>query len=198
MIIKFLPHGKGSARKAEKYLLALKDHKGETRPNIKILRGDPRLVGLVADSLDFENRYTSCVLNWGEDRPTAGQIEAVLDSFEKTALAGLAPNRYCWTAVQHDEPNGKIHVHIVGARVDLQTGKSLNIAPPGWKKLFGPWRDCWNWHERWARPDDPARARTVQPGKDIGDIRQQITSHLEEMIVAGVITDRAGIVSELE
>ena len=40
----------------------------------------------VADSLDFEHRYTSGVIAWApEDQPTDEQIEAVLDAFEETA-----------------------------------------------------------------------------------------------------------------
>ena len=57
------------------------------------------MVAAVADSLDFERRYRSVVIAWApEDRPTDEQIEAVLDEFEKTAWAGLEPDRYAWTA----------------------------------------------------------------------------------------------------
>ncbi len=109
------------------------------------MRGDPQMVGLVADSLAFQHRYTSGVLAWAvEDKPTEADIKAVLDSFEQTALAGLEPDRYCWTAVRHDEADGGVHVHIVGAMVDLATRKSLNIAPPGWQNLFIPWCNLWN------------------------------------------------------
>ena len=51
-----------------------------------------------------------------------------------------------------------------GNNVDLETGKSLNIAPPGWQKTFGPLRDAFNHEHGWSRPDDPARARAQQPG----------------------------------
>ena len=44
----------------------------------------------VADSLDFEQKYTSVVIAWApDDRPTDAQIGAVLDEFAKTAWAGL-------------------------------------------------------------------------------------------------------------
>ena len=66
-----------------------------------------------------------------EDRPTDEQIEAVLDKFEQTAWAGLQPDRYAWTAVGHGERGGGLHV--LAARGDLETGKSLNIGPPGWQ-----------------------------------------------------------------
>ena len=47
---------------------------------------------------------------------------------------------------------------------DLETGKSLNIAAPGWQKTFDALRDWQNHENGWSRPDDPERARDVQPG----------------------------------
>ena len=68
------------------------------------------------------------VIAWApEDRPTDAQIEAVLDKFEKTAWAGLEPDRYSWSAVEHRERGGGVHVHVFAARCDLGTGRSLNI-----------------------------------------------------------------------
>ena len=57
---------------------------------LEVLRGNPDLVAAVADSLDFEQKYTSVVIAWApDDRPTDAQIGAVLDEFAKTAWAGL-------------------------------------------------------------------------------------------------------------
>ena len=99
-----------------------------------------------------------------DDRPSDEQIEAVLDKFEDTAWAGLEPDRYAWTAVEHRERGGGVHVLVLAARCDLETGRSLNIAPPGWQQTFAPLRDGFNYEHGWSRPDDPARARTQQPG----------------------------------
>ena len=52
------------------------------------------MVAAVADSLEFERKYTSVVIAWApDDQPTEEQIGAVLDEFEKTAWAGLRPDR---------------------------------------------------------------------------------------------------------
>ena len=52
-----------------------------------------------ADSLQFEHKYTSGVIAWSsEDTPSDEQIRTVLDEFEKTAWAGLGPDRYAWAA----------------------------------------------------------------------------------------------------
>ena len=39
-----------------------------------------------------------------------------------------------------------MHGHVFAGRCDLETGKSLNISPPGWQQTFGPLRDAFN-HE---------------------------------------------------
>ena len=84
MMIKFLGFGKGSGQRASTYLLSLKDHSVKVRAGVTVLRGDPGLVGQVADSLDFRHHYTSGVLAWApDDKPTSDQIEKVLDSFKK-------------------------------------------------------------------------------------------------------------------
>ena len=165
MLVKFLARGTGSAGGAADYLLGERDAAGKPREGVEVLRGDPHQVAAVADTLPFEHKYTSGVIAWApEDEPTDEQIGAVLDAFEETAWAGLDFDRYAWTAVLHRERGGGAHVHVLAARCDLETGRSLNIAPPGWEKTFGPLRDAFNAEHGWARPDDPARARVQQPG----------------------------------
>ena len=161
MHIKF--HGSGSG--AAEYLTAERGSSGELRERVEVLRGDPQQVESVAEGLEFEHQYTAGVIAWApEDEPSDKQIHEVLDEFEKTAWAGLEPDRYVWSAVGHREAGGGVHVHVLAARCDLETGKSLNIAPPGWQKTFDALRDWQNHKHGWSRPDDPARARDVQPG----------------------------------
>ena len=149
----FLPHGKGSAGAAVDYLVGERDAEGHRREGVEVLRGNPDMVAAVADSLDFERKYRSVVIAWApDDRPTDEQIEAVLDEFEKTAWAGLEPDRYAWTAVLHRERGGGVHAHILAAQCDLQTGRSLNIAPPGWRRTFDPLRDAFNHEHGWSSP----------------------------------------------
>ena len=161
MHVKFIARGTGSARAAVDYLLGERDAAGQTCARAsRSAAAIPDVVAAIADSLEFEHKYTSGVIAWApEDRPTDAQIDAVLDKFEQTAWAGLEPDRYAWTAVEHRERGGGVHVHVLAARCDLETGKSLNIAPPGWQKTFGPLRDAFNHEHGWSRPDDPARAQ---------------------------------------
>ena len=213
MMIKFHKASRSGGVAAD-YLEDDKDHQGRTRENVEVLRGDPFRVGQIADSLDFKHRLTAGVIAWApEDNPTPEQIAEVLDNFERLAWAGLELDRYAWSAVRHDEENGGIHVHIMAARVDLQTGKSLNIAPPGWQRDFDPLRDALNIKHGWARPDDPARtsdvhiesyekkikADVVKSGElpETLDI-ESLTDYLIDHINLGHINNRAEIKAALE
>ena len=214
MLIKFVARGEGSAAAAADYLLGERNAAGKDRAAVEVLRGDPHQVAAIADGLAFEHRYTSGVIAWSpEDNPTQAQIERVIDGFEKSAWAGLDPDRYAWSAILHRDHGSGVHVHIFAARCDLETGLSLNIAPPGWQKTFDPLRDAFNFENGWSRPDDPERARAYRPtphrayrdaatlraGLQIEpDPREQITEYLAGRVVAGAVRDRDGVVAALQ
>ena len=199
---------------AAAYLLAFQDAAGKIRAEVTVLRGDPKLVAAVADGLTFTHRYTSGMAAWSpEDAPTQLQIERFVDEFEKTAWAGLDPDRYVWSVVLHRDDSGTVHVHIFAARCDLATGLSLNVAPPGWQRTFDPLRDAFNYECGWSRPDDPARARPTRPapgrvhrdrttrraGEEAQpDPREEIGKHLLQLVDAGAVKDRAGVVAALK
>lgn len=158
MIIKFLRYGTGDPQKAANYLLSMTDHNGRIRPEVRVLRGNPLHVATVAASLSNVHRYTSAVIAWApEDQPTTSEVNEVIADFERLAFAGLGLDQVCHTVVSHGD-----HVHILVVRVDLHTGKAMNIAPPLWQKHFDHLRNYWNHSKGWARPDDPSRARLVQ------------------------------------
>ena len=151
MNIKFLPHDAGNGAAAVIYVLAKKDSKGHVRAHVQVLRGNPEMVGKLIDSLDFVNRYSSCVIAYHpDDAPTDAEIQATLDDFERVAFAGLSPNQYTYAAVLHQEVDGSRHIHIIIPRVELTSGRSFNAAPPGWEKRFGLMRDAINLEKGWA------------------------------------------------
>ncbi len=213
MHISFSTYGKGSALSAANYLTQEKDHLGNKREEVKVLRGDPHMEAELADSLDFVNRYTTGVIAWApEDRPTQGQIENVLDEFEKTAWAGLEPDRYSWSAVLHREAGGGCHVHVLSARVELDTGKSLNIAPPGHIQTFKHLRNWQNAEHGWACPDDPERALLIskpkhelmqdawdkKQGLDLKENpREMIADYVKHGVEIGEVVDRKTVVKAL-
>lgn len=195
--IKVLPHGIGSGRRAVRYLLQALDSRGQPRRMIKVLKGDPAMTARLIDSQHTVQRYTSLVVAWHpEDRPTEAQMRTCLDELIELMCGGLDADRLDVLAVMHDG-----HFHVVMPRVDLLTGKSYNPAPPGWERAYGALRDAWNYEHNWARPDDPARARPLQPGRVPPierDPRILMTRSVEDALLAGEITDRAGVVRVLK
>jgi len=154
--------GSGGGRAAKIYLFQKFDSKGIERARIELLRGNPSQVTATIDSLTFKHTYTSSVIAWHkDDKPTQKQIDDVLNDFEKMAYTGLQGNQYNYYAVLHGEKDGAVHIHIISPRVELQSGKSLNIAPPNWQKAFDPVRDKHNVLNEWKRPDDGSRERLV-------------------------------------
>lgn len=207
MHIKFLSHGQGSAAGAVRYLLQEHDHNGEVRAEVTVLRGDPSMVAQVADATTHQWRYTSGIISWApDDNPTPAEIQAVIEDWEATAFAGLDADQYASCAVLHRDDDGTPHIHTLTARVELTTGKSLNIAPPSHQKTFDPLRDYWNHRMGWARPDDPDRARSVQLGHESRGRskpdkhpknRKEITDYIEALVVEGLLTNAQEIRQEL-
>ena len=130
MLVKFLARGTGSAAAAAEYLLGERDAAGQPREGVEVLRGDPHQVAAVADTLEFDHKYTSGVIAWApDDAPTDVQIGAVLDEFERTAWAGLEPDRYAWAAVLHREHGGGVHCACPRRKVRLGDGQQPQHRP---------------------------------------------------------------------
>lgn len=215
MYIKFLKHGKGDPAKAASYLIDDVDHLNRPRPDVQVLKGDPQTFTAIAESIQNEWKYTSGVIAWSkDDAPTNDEIDQVLEAFEKHAFAGLKPNQYHFTAVLHEEDDGSKHVHFLVPRVELDTGKALNIAPPGHEKYFDPLRDYFNYSKGWSRPDDPALKRDTQTpdhihfqdksavragltGKTRKDIREVIGSYIEQRVEHGFIRNRKDVLEAI-
>lgn len=202
MHYKFLSHSKGSGRAAIRYLLGDVDHNGDPRELVQVLRGDPHQLGRLIDSIGRVHRYTSGVIAMHQDDKCSDEkLQELIADFERIAFAGFAPDEYSHCIVRHDD-----HLHIIVAQTHLPSGKRLNVAPPGWQKTFDAWRDYWNIKEGWARPDDPARARDLQPGGLLrtdewadGDIRQLLAYEITRAIQNGEVDgNRAGVMQWLE
>jgi len=182
------------------------------RPPPEILTGDRNVTRALIDSLDFRWRYSSGVIAFApEDRPTDDQQTKLMAEFEALAFAGMDRERYDILWIRHTHEDSP-ELHFVIPRVDLLTGKSYNPAPPGWERSYASLRDAWNLECGWARPDDPARARAIQPGHsaaqraenlrahiaDTDDPKGMITDYLLACIEAGLIVNRQDIIGTLE
>ena len=220
MLVKFFRGGTGSGKTPVEYLTRETDSKGVRRePLPEVIKGNPERTIQLIDSLDFKHKFHSGVISFApEDAPTEEQQKAIIESFEKTAFPGLEADQYNILWVRHSHTsNGRIELHFVTPRVELTTGKSMSIAPPGWQNYYCHWRDKWNYEHQWSDPTDPARARTYQPGyqalrdaqdkrlelagqavKKKEDYRKVITNYVTENIRLGKIKNRDDIINTLQ
>ena len=224
MLIKFFAQGQGAGRGAVEYCTRRDDpiSREPRQPAPEVMRGDPALTIALIDgpASRFKHHYTSGVISFAkEDAPTKAEQEKLIDSFEATAFAGLSPEQYNILWVKHTHCD-RVELHFVVPRVELTSGKSLNIAPPGPIKadgrravhpVFDHWRDYWNHTQGWARPDDPERQRLMEPkhqalksaaglrqGLDrTPDPAQAITAYLSQQVELGLVNDRASLLASL-
>ena len=172
--IKFLDHGKGSAAHASAYVLDQFDHQGNLRAGVHVLRGDATTFNAICNASPHLWKYTSGVVAWSkDDDPTDEQILEVLNDFEKHAFAGLDQSQYHLFAVLHTDDDGSKHIHVLTPRLDIQSGKSLNIAPPGHEKHFDALRDYFNTKYEWSRPDDITWTQTTQEPNHVAKLNAQ-------------------------
>lgn len=209
MMIKFFPRGRGGGRGPTEYVtketVTVDGITTIRNPSPEVLRGDPANTCVLIDTCQHKNKYTSGVIAFAAgDAPSEAQQRQVMDDFERLAFAGLEPDQYNILWVRHTH-EGNVELHMVAPRLELTTGKALNIAPPGHQKFYDELRDFWNWSEGWARPDDPALARAQSHDRTYGkphleersDAKTEITGWLLGRIEAGEITDRSGVIAAL-
>jgi hypothetical protein len=216
MIVGFSKYSTGGGSGPVNYLTQAVNQDGTARtPAPKVLRGDPELVRRLIDALPFERTYTSGVLSFAPGEVITPEMEArICDAFERVAFAGLEPDRYSILWVRHQHA-GHHELHFVTPRVELATGKSLNIHPPGRasQEMFDTFRSQVNAEYGLADPEDPARAQDVSLPNHLAklqanaqrrgqalraDIREAITTAVRREVAAGHIKDRWGVERYLE
>lgn len=198
MIVGFSRHGTGGGASPVDYVTDEK-RKGRENEPPAVVRGDPEQTRNLIDSLDFKHKYTSGVLSFAPDEEITPEMEnEIIDRFESVAFAGLAPDQYNILWVRHTHA-GHHELHFVTPRVELETGKSLNIRPPGdlAKAAFDDFRSEINARYALADPDDPDRARNVAtPSHELKAAAEALRSgqkapdNIRELI-DGVLTERA-------
>ena len=199
MIVGFSKHGTGGGAGPVKYLTDEKRKGRENRPPV-VVRGDPDQTRSLIDSLEFKHKYTSGVLSFApsEEQITPEMEEAIIDRFEQVAFAGLEPDQYNILWVRHTHA-GHHELHFVTPRVELSTGKSLNIKPPGdlAKVTFDDFRSEINARYGFADPDDPDRARNVSvPNHELKTAAEAIRSGQNpteniRVLLDEILTERA-------
>jgi len=190
-------------------------------PPPTVLRGDPAATERLIDSLSFKYKYKSGVLSFAPGEVITPAMEQdIMDRFEALAFAGLERDAYDILWVRHTHA-GHHELHFVTPRVELTTGKSLNICPPGRgaRQSYDDFRSMINAEYGLADPDDPARERDVQHPQgdrkavawgELGlpegvsaaqrriELRELAHSLIAKRVEAGLIRDRESMVEQCQ
>ncbi|WP_428926352.1 relaxase/mobilization nuclease domain-containing protein [Marinibacterium sp. SX1] len=217
MLIKFFPNGKGGGAGPVEYLIArtvlayddnrdlIRDASGQpmtvTRePLPEVVRGDPQGMTDLIDACPHKWTYRAGVVSFArEDAPTEDQQHEVIDRFEEIAFAGLDADRYACLWVRHTHED-RVELHFCTPRMELHSGRSLNIAPPGYERAFDSLRDLMNKTHGWADPMDVERVAEVKPVTEAPDRaagRDGLHAWIADQISMGLIEDRTGMVAAL-
>ena len=143
MLIKFMG-GRGGGGPIAAYLTdAHRAGREEAAP--EVVRGNIERTRELIDGIDRRWTYTTGVISFAvEDAPSEDQQRAVMDEFEALAFAGLDAEQYDIAWVRHAHTGGpeggRVELHFLTPRMELTTGRALNIAPPGWERTYAPLR----------------------------------------------------------
>lgn len=217
MLIKFFPNGKGAGAGPVGYLVAervlaydanrdlIRDADGQPMtvardPLPEVLRGNPERTEALIDASRHKWTYRAGVISFaGTDEPTEDQQAEVMDGFERLAFAGLNPEQYevLWVRHRHE---GRVELHFCTPRLELTTGKSLNIAPPGYQDAYDSLRDVMNQRHGWADPMELERTQEVRdtietPTRAQG--RDGLHTWIQDQIDMGLINNRASMIDAL-
>jgi len=217
VLIKFFPNGKGAGAGPVGYLVAervlaydgnrdlVRDADGQslmvTRdPLPEVLRGNPERTEALIDASRHQWTYRAGVISFAaQDVPSEAQQAEVMDAFEQLAFAGLDGEQYDMLWVRHSHED-RVELHFCTPRLELTTGRSLNIAPPGYQDAFDSLRDLMNQRHGWADPMELERAQEVRdtieaPPRAQG--RDELHAWILDQISMGLIEDRASMVEAL-
>jgi hypothetical protein len=217
MLIKFFRNGKGAGAGPVGYLVAdkvlayddnrdlIRDADGQpvtvTRdPLPGVLRGNPDRTEALIDASRHQWTYRAGVISFAAtDAPSEEQQAEVMDHFGRLAFAGLDPTQYevLWVRHTHED---RVELHFCTPRLELTSGRSLNIAPPGYQNAFDSLRDVMNQRHGWADPMELERIQEVRdtieaPTRAQG--RDELHAWLQDQISVGLITDRATMLDGL-
>lgn len=203
MLVRFFDHSTGRGDNAANYLTR---NEGRTNSPPEVLEGDlVRTVSLI-NSINRKHTHTSGVISFAPgDSPSRKELFEVIKDFKAHFFAGLDDDQFDITFVRHSHLDRE-EIHFLTPRVELTTGKALNIAPPTRTHAFKEsFVQAWNLEKGWADPGDPERARELshQPVKEghgfkLLGTRQEIHDFLTDQIAFEKVTDRASMIDALQ
>ena len=218
MLIKFFRNGQGGGAGPVDYLIArevvsydqnrnaIRDERGNVmlfsrEPLPAIVQGDADRMRTLIDTCPHQWTYRAGVIAFtAADAPSPDQQRHVMDRFEELAFAGLDPDQSDTLWVRHTH-EGRVELHFVTPRMELESGRSLNIAPPGYQKHYDNLRDVLNKEHSWNDPLAPERSReTVSLIESVkrGEARELIHDWILKRIETGEVHDRQSMTAALQ
>ena len=214
MIISFFSTGTGGGAAPVDYLTArevlaydenrrlIRDDTSKPQTKIRdplpeVLHGNPDQTRDLIDASSNKWSYTAGVISFADsDDPSPAAQQEAIELFEALAFAGLDRDQYDCLWVRHSH-EGNVELHFCTPRLELSTGKALNIAPPGHENAFSSLRDLMNKTHGWADPLEPERAREVRamieaPTRAQG--REALHDWILNQISVETITNRASMI----
>jgi hypothetical protein len=169
-------------------------------PLPEVLRGNPDRTEALIDASRHQWTYRASVISFAAtDAPSEEQQADVMDHFERLAFAGLDPTQYDMLWVRHTHED-RVELHFCTPRLELTSGRSLNIAPPGYQNAFDSLRDVMNQRHGWADPMELERVQEVRdtietPTRAQG--RDELHAWILDQVSVGLISDRASMIDAL-
>lgn len=133
MIAKIFHQGQNMADFIINYLFN-EDKHAAYKP--ELVEGNAELTKNIINNLSFKHKYVTGVLSFrdGENLSLAAQHKLIED-FQNTFCPFDDPARVNFLWVRHFD-KGRLELHFLMPRVDLKTGKSFNLHPPGKANLL--------------------------------------------------------------
>ncbi|MBC3881548.1 relaxase [Undibacterium sp. LX40W] len=209
MMVRVFNTGTGNAKSAINYLMGKNDHTGKLRAVApEWLHGSPSLFQLVCNSTDRKQKYVSGAISFRDnEHPSEGQIKNIMAAFKASFLPGLKEDdNYADAWIAHRDKSN-LELHFVVAGTEIQSGRQLNIHPPGKRNIahFQAFTQVMNQALGYDQvTPDPLKialnefeAKT-DAGKKSRRVKRILSSELHSHIVSGRIANRDELITHLE
>lgn len=198
MVEFFRESGKKPITKMFNYLLG----ENRDREHARLLLGDIELSKKIIHQFDSENKYTAGCLSFEESNIPENQKYELMNSFEKSILAGLDADQYNIVWIEHRDKN-RLELNFVIANQELRTGKHLQ---PYWDRVDRPLSENWklvqNAKYGFTEPKDPKKARAVahsnESSKTVDQVREQATRLVLDAHKRGELQSRNDVLNLLK
>ena len=209
MMVRVFNTGTGNAKSAIGYLMGNNDHTGKLRAIApEWLHGSPSLFQLVCNNTDRKQKYVSGAISFrNTEHPSEEQVQNVMAAFKASFLPGLKEGDNFADAWIAHRDKGNLELHFVVAGTEIQTGRPLNIHPPGKRNIqhFRAFTQVINHALGYDQvTPDPLKialnefeAKT-DAGKKSRRVKRILSSELHSHIVSGRIANRDELITHLE